>query len=156
MSDLAVPNIICIQTQKQLATLNNFWVLLKSVLIDLGAHNFVHMKTSLHACCMHTCHRAHNLLSPEIVCILFYLLQNECSEYHQQTSCKYLKNSYLDPAQFYGHHYVDKLSKSHLHIEISHSLQPVLYHLYIYKRNSKGPKIDPCGNPHSILAVLEY
>ena len=25
-----------------------------------------------------------------------------------------------------------------------------------YKRNSKDPKIDPCGNPQSILAVIEY
>ena len=63
MSDLVVLNI-CIQTQKQLNTLNNFWVLLKSVLIDLRARNFMHAKTSLHASCMHACHRAHNLLSP--------------------------------------------------------------------------------------------
>ena len=48
MSDLVVLNI-CIQTQKQLATLNNFWALLKSVLIDLRARNFVHAKTSLRA-----------------------------------------------------------------------------------------------------------
>ena len=25
-----------------------------------------------------------------------------------------------------------------------------------YKRNSKGPKIDPCGTPHSVFAVPEY
>ena len=24
------------------------------------------------------------------------------------------------------------------------------------KRNKKGPKIDPCGTPYSILALLEY
>ena len=52
MSDLAVPNIICIQTQKQLATLNNIRVLLKSVLTDLRAHIFVRAKTSF-ACTLH-------------------------------------------------------------------------------------------------------
>ena len=34
MSGFVVPNIICFQTQKQLATLNNIWILLKSVLIE--------------------------------------------------------------------------------------------------------------------------
>ena len=48
MSYLVLPNI-CIQTQKQLATLNNFWALLKNVLIDLRAFNSMHVKTSLHA-----------------------------------------------------------------------------------------------------------
>ena len=56
MSDLAVLNIICIQTQKQLATLNNFFILLKSVLIDLHARNFMHAKTFLHAHCVHAFH----------------------------------------------------------------------------------------------------
>ena len=56
MSDLAVPNIICIQTQKQLATLNNFFILLKSVLIDLHARNFMHAKTFLCAHCVHAFH----------------------------------------------------------------------------------------------------
>ena len=65
MSDLIVPNIICFQTQKQLTTLNNIRVLLKSVLIDLRARNFVHAKTSLRARCVHARHRARNLLSPE-------------------------------------------------------------------------------------------
>ena len=64
MSDLIVPNIICFQTQKQLTTLNNIRVLLKSVLIDLRARNFVHAKTSLRARCANACHRARNLLSP--------------------------------------------------------------------------------------------
>ena len=50
MSDLIVPNIICFQTQKELATLNNMGVLLYVVLIDLHAHKFVHAKTSLRAC----------------------------------------------------------------------------------------------------------
>ena len=40
MSDLVVPNIICFQTQKQLTTFIR--VLLKSVLIDLRARDFVH------------------------------------------------------------------------------------------------------------------
>ena len=44
--------IICIQTQKQLATLNNFWTLFKSVLTDLRARNFVGAKTSLRARCV--------------------------------------------------------------------------------------------------------
>ena len=65
MSNLVVPNIICFQTQKQLATLNNIWVLLKSVLVDLHAHNFVHLKTHLRACCVHGRQCAHNLWSPE-------------------------------------------------------------------------------------------
>ena len=46
--------ILCVeyyffQTQKQLAKLNNIQVLLKSVLTDLRARNFVHAKTSLRA-----------------------------------------------------------------------------------------------------------
>ena len=41
--------MVCFQTQKQLATLNSIRVLLKSVLIDLRARNFVHAKTSLRA-----------------------------------------------------------------------------------------------------------
>ena len=49
--------------KKQLATLNNIQVLLKSVLIDLCACNFVHTQTFLHTCCVHACHHAHNLLS---------------------------------------------------------------------------------------------
>ena len=62
MSDPVVPNI-CIQTQKQLANLNNFRALLKNVLTDLRARNFVHAKTSLHARCVHACHRVRNLSS---------------------------------------------------------------------------------------------
>ena len=49
MSNLIVPNIICFQTQKQLASLNNIRVLLKTVLTDLCARNFVRAKTSLRA-----------------------------------------------------------------------------------------------------------
>ena len=63
---------ICIQTQKQLAAFNNFWVLLKSVLIDLCACNLVHAKTSLHACCMHARHCTHNMSSPVIYFILLF------------------------------------------------------------------------------------
>ena len=65
MSDLTAPNIVCFHTQKQLATLNNIGILLKGVLIDLRARNFVHAKTSLRACWVHAHHRAHNLSNPE-------------------------------------------------------------------------------------------
>ena len=65
MSDLVLSNIICFQTQKQLTTLNNIRVLLKSVLIDLRARNFVHVKTSLRARCVHARHRACNLSRPD-------------------------------------------------------------------------------------------
>ena len=64
MSDLTVLNIICFQAQKQLTSLNNIRALLKSVLTDLHAHNFVCRKTSLCARCMHAHHHAHNLSSP--------------------------------------------------------------------------------------------
>ena len=40
MSDLIVLNIICLQVQKQLATLNNIQVLLKGGLIG-SAHNLL-------------------------------------------------------------------------------------------------------------------
>ena len=43
--------------------LNNIRALLKSDLIDLDARNFVHGKTSLHARCVHTRHRACKLSS---------------------------------------------------------------------------------------------
>ena len=65
MSDLFVASTICFQIQKQLATLNNIRVLLKSVLIDLRARNFVHTKTSLHARCVDARHCARNLSSPD-------------------------------------------------------------------------------------------
>ena len=58
-----VPNIICFPTQKQLAKLNNIRVLLKRVLIDLRARNFVHAKTSLRARCVQARNRARNLSS---------------------------------------------------------------------------------------------
>ena len=76
MSDLVLSNIICFQTQKQLTTLNNIRVLLKSVLIDLRAHNFVHARTSLCALCVHARHRARNLSSPAVndVVLVFLLL----------------------------------------------------------------------------------
>ena len=61
MSGLIVLNIICFETQKQLATLNNIGILLKAILIDLCAHNFGQAKTSSGANCMHTRHRARNL-----------------------------------------------------------------------------------------------
>ena len=65
MPDLIVPNIICFQTQKKLTTVNNIEVLVKSVLTDLRAHNFVHVKISLCAHCMHARHHVPNLLSPD-------------------------------------------------------------------------------------------
>ena len=64
MSDLVVPSVICIQTQKQLTNLSNIRTLTKSVLTDLRARNFVHDKTSLRARCVHARHRACNLLRP--------------------------------------------------------------------------------------------
>ena len=64
MSDLIVLNIICFQTQKQLATLSNIRVQLKSVLIDVSGHNFMHAKTLLRGRCMHGRHRAGSLSSP--------------------------------------------------------------------------------------------
>ena len=64
MSELIVPNIICFQTQKQLATLNSIGVLLKGVLIDLCARNFVHVKSSLRAHYVHNSNHARNLSSP--------------------------------------------------------------------------------------------
>ena len=64
MLDLIVPNIICLQTQKQLTSLNNIRVLLKSVLTDLHVRNFVRAKTSLRARPVHACHRTRILSSP--------------------------------------------------------------------------------------------
>ena len=62
-----VPNIICFQTQKQLAKLNNIRVLLKSVLIDLRARNIVHEKTYLHARCV-CVHVAFTLVTVRAIC----------------------------------------------------------------------------------------
>ena len=56
--------------EKQFATSNNIRVLLKSVLTHLRAFNFVHMKTSLSARCVHACHSAQNLSRP------VYLIRN--------------------------------------------------------------------------------
>ena len=50
---------------KKLTTLNNVGVLVKSVLVDLRARNFVHAKVSLLVLCMHARHRARNLSSPD-------------------------------------------------------------------------------------------
>ena len=68
MTDLIAPNIICFQAKKQLATLNNIRVLLKGAFTDLCACNFVHVKTFLHANCVHAHHHACNLSSP----VLYY------------------------------------------------------------------------------------
>ena len=67
MIDFTVANIICFQTKKQLATLNNIRVLLKGVLIDLRARTFGHAKTFLLARCVHARHRARNLSSPDLL-----------------------------------------------------------------------------------------
>ena len=53
--------------------LNNVGVLVKSVLIDLCARNFVHAKTSLHAHCMHARHHVCNLLSPDDIVVFTYI-----------------------------------------------------------------------------------
>ena len=47
-------------------TINKIGVLLKSVSIDLHAHNFVYAKTYLFTRCMHARHRACSLLSPVV------------------------------------------------------------------------------------------
>ena len=41
--------------------------LLKGILFDIRAHNFVHARISLHARCVHARHFAHNLLSPGLL-----------------------------------------------------------------------------------------
>ena len=64
MSNLIVPNTIYFRTQKYLTTLNDTGVLLKDVLIDLRARNFLHVKTSLCASGVHARHCSLNLLSP--------------------------------------------------------------------------------------------
>ena len=46
--------------------LNKVGVLVKSVLNDLRARNFVHAKTSLRARCAHARHHARNLSSPTL------------------------------------------------------------------------------------------
>ena len=53
MLDPLVPNIICIETQKQFITLNNIGVLRKIVLTDLRARIFLHKKLlCVHVACM--------------------------------------------------------------------------------------------------------
>ena len=64
MPDHIVPSIIYFEILKKLITLNNVGVLVKSVLIDLRARNFVHAKISLRTRCVHARHRARNLSSP--------------------------------------------------------------------------------------------
>ena len=74
MSDLAVPNIICIQTQKQFAT----------------SPNFVDAKTSLHTRCVHARHRVHNLSNPE------FNVYNLCYKtLVLKKICKTVKNCYF-------------------------------------------------------------
>ena len=87
MSYLIVLNIICFQTQKQLTTLNNIRVLLKGILIDLHAHNFMHVKTFLHTRCPLARHGAHNLLRPDISIIQEIVFLVSVSKDHTST-CK--------------------------------------------------------------------
>ena len=70
MLDFVVPNIICFQTQKQLASFNNIRVLPKSVLTDLRARKFLRTKTSLRVRRMHARHRARILSSPDLEILL--------------------------------------------------------------------------------------
>ena len=42
-------------------------------MIDLRAHNFMHVKISLHARCVHTRHCVHNLLSPVNEAVLIFV-----------------------------------------------------------------------------------
>ena len=65
---ILLPNVICFQKQKQLATLNNIRVLIKSILTELRGGNLVHAKTSLRApssLCM-------QFLEP---CLMFLILE---------------------------------------------------------------------------------
>ena len=48
---------------------------MKSILIDLRARHFVHVKSSLRARCMHARYRAHNLLSPDFQNMQFLIFQ---------------------------------------------------------------------------------
>ena len=79
MSDLIVPNIICFQTQNQLAILNAIGELLKGISSVLLTLNFVHAKTSLRARCVYACHRARNLssaVSETLTVLLMIMRQN--------------------------------------------------------------------------------
>ena len=62
---------------KKLNTLNDIRALPIGVLFDLCACNFMHVKISLHACCVHGRHCMHNLSSrgkPSIAMVLLLLL----------------------------------------------------------------------------------
>ena len=87
-----------------------------------------------------------------VVCILFCLLQNQCSVYYQQTSHRYSKNSYLDSAQFYWHKLIKKQESSGYRDKPQSTACLISF---MDERNNKSPKIDLCGTPLSILAVLE-
>ena len=87
MSYLIVLNIICFQTQKQLTTLNNIRVLLKGILIDLHAHNFMHVKTFLHTRCPLARRGARSLLRPDISIIQEIVFLVSVSKDHTST-CK--------------------------------------------------------------------
>ena len=60
---------------KQLNTLNNIGALLKGVLFDSHARNFVHTRISLRARYVHARHRARNLWSPVDYHIVTWVFQ---------------------------------------------------------------------------------
>ena len=64
----------------KLNTLNNIGALLKGVLFDLRARNFVHASISLRGRCVHAHHRARNLSSPAS-----YILRGFLNEYIERT-----------------------------------------------------------------------
>ena len=97
--------------------LNKIGVLLKSVLIDLHAHNFIHTKTYLHARCMHACQCAHNLLSPVTE------LYNMAYIAEQRISCLYVSKLRL-PVVF------QKRTFQYLNL-----LSPLKFHPTILKRH---------------------
>ena len=82
--------VLFVFKQKQLATLNNIRALLKSVLTDLGARNFLHAKTFLRARCVHVRHCARNLSSTVI-----YQCSHETNCWHNvKTNISRLCNFY--------------------------------------------------------------
>ena len=89
MLALVVPNIICFQTQKQLASFINIRVLLKSVLTDLRARKFLRTKTSLHLRRMHARHRARILSSPDLEILLQHFLAITTDAVARYTSFNY-------------------------------------------------------------------
>ena len=75
MSDLIVPNINCLSTEKKHNILIKIGIPPKGVLIDFRTRNFMDAITSLRARWVHARHRARNLSSPEINPKQFALLK---------------------------------------------------------------------------------